>query len=90
MMQKMSQMQRDVSVLRKDEDSLMAKTMDLETKEKVLMEHDQKTQSQLKDIEKREDADPWGQGDDFENDNSLKKEKAPKGSFAEFMDNLFG
>jgi hypothetical protein len=33
-------MQRDVSVLRKDEDSLMAKTMDLETKEKVLMEHD--------------------------------------------------
>ena len=44
----------------------------------------------MNNIQKK-DADAWGQGDDFVNEQPLKEkeEKAFPGSFAEFMDNLF-
>ena len=81
-------MQKDVTLLKKDEKEMKEEMESLEKMQKELDKHDQKAQVELKRLEKG-DNDAWGQDKDFENNQPLKQHNEP-GSFGAFLESMFG
>ena len=64
---KFNNMQKDVKEVQKDDAILQARTAAMETKEKILTEQDEKMKKRMEQLESNKNDDPWGQGEDFEN-----------------------
>jgi len=88
---KFNNMQKDVKTIKEDDAVLQARTAGLEAKEVILVDKEEKMKKRMEQLESTKNDDPWGQGEDFENNQPLKKdeEKPFPGSFAEFMNNMF-
>ena len=64
---KFNNMQKDVKDVQKDDAILQARAAAMEAKEKILTEHDEKMKKRMEQLESNKNDDPWGQGEDFEN-----------------------